>query len=285
MRRIWSVTVARDANQDAIWQRVAEIMQSCKNDVTVTRIGEIMWLADTESGKMAEALAQDLATVGAQSLRSVRTVYEDEDYAKADFIRVTGVDLSLDPPFVRNAAAVYHAEPPCSQCGHHDVFDVTVAEPPRIYEALLDRPAPDGSQPGPHGWEAVNLPNGGLLLSMRLFAELRDSRVVGLACEEVLDISGAPSARMVALRAPVVVLTPCPRHSRAEGADLCPGCGTAHSNLDGYFWMPRSIVGKSEIVSRHPQRAAMLYVSPRIYGILVEVPGIRRGDPARVCDD
>lgn len=285
MRRIWSVTVARDAGQNATWQRVGKIMQSCKNDVTVTPIGEIMWLADTESGAMADALAEDLARVGAQALRSARTVFDDEDYAAADFIGVTGVDLSLDPPFVPNAAEAYHAEPPCPQCGHHDALDVTVSEPPRISEALLDRPAPDGSQPGPHGWEAVNLPNGGLLLSTRLFAELRDSRVVGLASEEVLDPSGAPSARMTALRAPVAVLTPCPRHSRIEGADLCPGCGTAHSSLDGYFWMPRSIVGNAEIVSRHPQRAAMLYVSPRVYTILVEVPGIRRGDPVRVCDD
>ncbi len=49
--------------------------------------------------------------------------------------------------------------------------------------------------------------------------------------------------------------------------------------------MPRSVVGNAEIVSRHPHRAAMVSVSARAYAILGGLPGIRRGDPARVCED
>lgn len=285
MRRTWSVAVARDGRPDAAWQRVGEVMRSWAGDATITPIGEIMWLADTSSAAVADALAHDVVEVGAQPLRSSRTVYDDEDYAAADLVGVTGIDLSLDPPFVRNAAKAYRADPPCPRCGHHDPFDVTVVKPPRIDEAMLDAPAPDGSQPGPQGWEAVNLPNGGLLLSTRLVTALRDAGIRGLAIEEVLDVRGATSARMAALRAPVAVLTPCPRHARVEGAPSCPACGAAHGDLDGYFWMPRSVVGNAEIVSRHPHRAAMLYVSPRAYAILGDVPGIRRGDPARVCED
>jgi len=285
MRRTWSVAVPRYDLPDADWQRAGEAMRSWAGDATITPIGELMWLADTGSAAVADALAGAVVAVGAQALRSSRTVYDDEDYAAAELIGVTGIDLSLDPPFVRNEAEAYRADPPCPRCDRRGPFDVTVAEPPRIDEVMLDAPAPDGSHPGPHGWEAVNLPNGGLLLSTRLVIALRDAGVQGLASEEVLDIGGAPSARMAALRATVAVPTPCLRHTRVERATFCPACGAAHGDLDGYFWMPRSVVGNAEIISRYPHRAAMLYVSPRAYAILSEVPGIRRGDPVRVCED
>lgn len=285
MRRTWSVAVARDDRPDAAWQRVGEVMRSWAGDATITPIGEVMWMADTSSAAVADALAHAVLAVGAQPLRSSRTVYDDEDYAAADHVGVTGIDLPFDPPFVRNEAEAYRVGPPCPRCGHHDPFNVTVVEPPRIDEAMLDAPAPDGSQPGPQGWEAVNLPDGGLMLSTRLVTALRDAGVRGLVIEEVLDARGATSARMAALRATVAVPTPCPRHTRIEGAPFCPACGAANGDLDGYYWMPRSVVGNAEIVSRHPHRAAMLYVSPRAYAILGEVPGIRRGDPVRVCED
>lgn len=284
MRRIWSVAVPRYDLPDTTWQQVGNVMRSRMLDATITPIAELMWTADTDSAEVAGALARAVTAVGAQPLSSSRQVYDEEDYAAADLIGVFGVDLPVDPPFVRNAAEAYRADPPCVRCGHHDPFDVTPVEPPRIDEALLEGPAPDGSRPGPRGWEAVNLPNGGLLVSTRLRNALRDAGIRGLATEQVLDATGAVSARMALLRAPVAVPNPCPCHPSVEGTAFCPNCGSAYGELHGYFWMPRSVIGDAEIVSRHPHHAAMLYVSPRVYAILAKVPGIRRGDPIRVCD-
>lgn len=285
MRRTWSVTVARYDQPETQWRRVGEVMRSWSADATITPVGEIMWLADTGSASVADALAHAVGAVGAEPLRSSRTLYDEADYTTADLIGITGVDLSREPPFVRNEARAYRAVPPCPRCGHQDPFDVTVVEPPRIDEDLLDAPAPDGTRPGPQGWEVVNLPNGGLLLARRLADAVRDSGIRGLVTEEVSDASGATSTRVVALRAPVAALAPCPRHTRVEGGAFCPTCGAAHGDLDGYFWMPRSAVGDAEIVSRHPRRAAMVYVSARCYAILGGVPGVRRGEPVRVCAD
>lgn len=285
MRRTWSVAVARDPRQEATWQRVGEVMRSWTGDVTVTPVGEVMWMADTASPAVANALANAVIAVGAHPLRSSRTVFDEADYAAADLVGVFGIDLSLDPPFVRNTARAYRANPPCPQCGHRDAFDVSLVEPPCIDEAMLDHAAPDGSRPGPHGWEVVNLPDGGLLLSTRLITALRDAGVRYLATREVLDRRGATSARMAALRASVAVLAPCPRHSKVEGDPFCDVCGTAHGNLEGHFWMPRSTVGDAEVVSRHPGRASMLHVSPRVYAMLSGASGLGRGDPVRVCED
>lgn len=284
MRRTWSVTVARDERPKAVWRQVGKIMRSWAGEATVTPIGDFMWTADTASAEVADALAASLVAAGVEPLRSWDSKYEDEDYAVADLIAIFGIDLSLDPPFVRNEADAYREDPPCPQCGHGDAFDVTVVAPPQIDEAMLDAPI-DGSQPGPHGWEVVNLPNGGLLLSTRLITELRDAGIRGLATEPVLDATGAPSRRMAAVRAPVSVLTPCSSHSRVDGAAFCARCGTARGDLEGFFFMPRSSVGTAEIVARHPHRASMLHMSVRACAIIGEAAGFRRGDPVRLCDD
>lgn len=281
MRRTWSVAVARDDRLDADWRHVGEVMGSWA-EAALSPIGEVMWLADTGSAEIADALADAVAALGLTPLRSSGTVFEDHDYATADYIGVSGTDLSLDPPFVLGEP--FRDDPPCPECGHHDAFDVTRVRPVRIDESLLDAPAPDGSRPGPDGWEVVNLPDGGLLLSARLVSALR--RVArGLVVEDVLDARGKTSGRMAALRADVAVLTPCPRHTRFEGEPTCPLCGTARSTPDGCFWLPRSVVGTADVVSRHPGRAALLYVSQAVFAVLGDVPGVRRGDPVRVCED
>ena len=97
--------------------------------------------------------------------------------------------------------------------------------------------------------------------------------------------AGMRAALESSQNARTAVLTPCPRHTRIEGDPFCPACGTAHGSLDGFFWMPRSLVDDAEVVSRHPHGAAMLFFSPRAYALLAEVPGVRGGDPVRVCDD
>lgn len=279
MRRTWSVAVARDDRLGVDWKNVGQVMASWTDRAAITPVGEVMWLADTGSAEVADALSDAVTALGLTPLRSSRTAYEDQDYATADFIGVTGADLSLQPPFVLGDP--FREDPPCPECGHHDAFDVTRVRQIRIDESLLDAPAPDGTRPGPNGWEVVNLPDGGLLLSTRLLTEV----AAGLAVENVLNAHGEVSSRMTALPAAVAVLTPCPRHTRFEGEPPCPLCGTARSSLDGYFWVPRSAVGSASVVSRHPRRAAMLHVSRDVFAVLADVPGVRRGDPIRVCED
>lgn len=282
MRRTWSVAVARDDRLDVDWRHVGQVMGSWTDRAEISPVGEVMWLAHTGSVEVADALADAVTALGLTPLRSSRTDFEDQDYATADFIGVTGADLSLDPPFVLGEP--FRDDPPCPECGHHDAFDVTQVRPVRIDESLLDAPAPDGGHPGPNGWEVVNLPDGGLLLSTRLISALREV-AEGLVVEDLLDAHGETSARMAALRAEVAVLTPCPRHTRFEGEPPCSSCGTAKSSVDGDFWVPRSVVGTADVVSRHPRRAALLYVSQAVFAVLADVPGVRRGDPLRVCED
>ncbi len=285
MKRIWTVAAGRHGQTDGAWAEVGATAREVAGEKAVSQVGEIMWLVDTADGAAADATAEALTPFGADVIRSARTVYEESDYADADLIGISGIDLSIDPPFVRNTARAYRDDPPCLRCGHHDPFDVTVRRPPRIDESMLDAPAPDGSRPGPRGWELVNLPDGALLLSTRLVGLLREARIEGLAVEPVLNARGATSTRMAALRATVAVLTPCPRHTVIDGGPFCPACGTAHGSVDGWFWVPRSTIGRAEIVSRHPHRAAMIYLSPRAHRLLDDVPGVRRGDPVRVCAD
>lgn len=285
MRRTWSIAVARDPADDATWQRVGEVMRAWTAKATVTPIGEIMWMADTDSALIADALTEAITALGVEPLRSWRTVYDEADYTVADFIGITGIDLSLQPPFVLNNPGSYTTDAPCPQCGQRDMFGFAADVVPRIDEDLLDVPAPVGARPGPSGWEVVNLPDGGLLLSTRLVTELLDAGVRGVVTDDVLDATGAPSTRMARLRAPVAVPAPCPRHARVEDGEFCPTCGTANGTLDGYFWMPSSVVGDAEVVSTHPTRAAVFSMSRRAFAILAMIPGVRRGDPVRICDD
>ncbi|MDX3659887.1 hypothetical protein PV646_21520 [Streptomyces sp. ID05-26A] len=283
MRRTWSVAVARDDRLDVDWQHVGHVLGSwADRGAALSPIGEVMWLADTGSAEVADALADAVAALGLTPLRSSGTVFEDQDYATADYVGVTGADLSLAPPFVLGEP--FRDDPPCPECGHHDAFDVTRVRPIRIDESLLDAPAPGGARPGPNGWEVVNLPDGGLLLSARLISALREV-TDGLVVEDVLDAHGEKSVRMAALRAAVAVLAPCPRHTRFEGEPPCPLCGTARSSVDGCLQVPRSVAGTAGVVSRHPHRAALLYVSQAVFAVLKDVPGVRRGDPVGVCED
>ncbi|GAA3627441.1 hypothetical protein GCM10022236_32190 [Microlunatus ginsengisoli] len=285
MRRIWSVAIPRDGRDEDSWRRIGDVVRGWSRRATITPVGDVMWLADTESAEVADALSDELAALRVEPLRSARTVYDDEDYAEADLIGVFGVDLTLDPPFVLDADRALTPDPPCPRCGHHDAFDVRVSEPLRIDPTLLDGRAADGSRPGPRGWEVANLPTGGLLLSARLLDRFEAAGIRGLEREPVLHPDGRVSRRAAAIRAGTVVLTPCPRHTRIEGDPFCPVCGTAHGSLDGFFWMPRGAVGDADAVSRHPHGAAMLYLSRRAYDLLDGVPGVRRGDPVRICAD
>lgn len=283
MKRIWTVAAGRNGQSDAEWGEVGVAARTVAGAHAVTQVGEIMWLVDTDSAT-ADATAAALAPFGTDLIRSARTVYEERDYAEADLIGVTGIDLSLDPPFVRNAARAYRVDPPCPVCGHHDAFDRTPRRPVRIDEAMLDEPAPDGSRPGPYGWELVNLPDGALMMSLRLVALFRDAGIAGVVTEPVQGARGT-STRMAVLRATVDVLMPCPRHTQIDGPPSCPACGTTHGSVDGSTWLPGSAVGGAEIVSRHPHRRAMIAVSPRAYRLLEGVSGTRRGEPLRVCND
>lgn len=285
MRQSWSVTVTRDPGRDDVWRRVGEVMRSWSRAAAVTPVGEVAWTAETATAADADALAAAVAEVGAEPLRATRTHGDDADLAVADLVGLLGVDLALDPPLVLNEADAYPPGPPCPGCGAHDAFDVAPGAVPRVDEALLDAPAPDGSRPGPRGWEAVNLPDGGLLLSARLVTALRDARVRGLETEEVQDADGRPSRRVVAVRAAVAVLVPCPRHTRVDGDPPCPVCGTARGSVVGWTWLPRSAVGDAEVVSQHPGRAAMLLLAPRASALLADVPGVHRDLPVRVCAD
>src|SRR6476469_4712050 len=100
VRRIWSVAVPRGGRDEESWRRVGDVVRGWSRRATITPVGEVMWLADTDSASVAEDLAEAAVALGAEPMRSARTVFDDEDYAIADLIGVFGVDLTLDPPFV-----------------------------------------------------------------------------------------------------------------------------------------------------------------------------------------
>jgi hypothetical protein len=296
MRRTWTITLLEHEQPNAAAWRAAcrfaddwNARQSPKFAAEVPFLRTV--LLDSGDQPSLERLLAELRALGDAAGTTYRlnsrNVLEEADYSRADFIGILGVGLGDDSrPLILNAAAALAPSRPCPQCGWHDAFDQVQREPLVLNEALLDQKNAD-DEPPPHrgGWDLVELPGGQKLASPALLAVLKAGDVRGCEQREVLTAAGRASRRMTQITATKAILTPCDEHSRVDGAPFCPACGTAQGSLKDYFWVRQDWLGEDEVISRHPGRGAMLYVSRRVYALLrsAGLGGILRHDVLFVC--
>jgi hypothetical protein len=297
MKRSWTITLLKHEQPDAgVWAELVRLTGAWNRGGTrkFEPVMDFMWHINFDAASRAEldTLLAQLETLkrerGAAFHLASRNTLEEEDYAAADFIEILGTDLgSPDRPFVRNQEAAFAPGAPCPVCGAQDAFDVEQREPLAIDLSLLESgTAADGTPAPAGGWDLVNVVNGDKIVSARVVSLLEAEGVRGYALRAVMDGStGRPTERAFQIAAERAVLTPCPEHSRVEGEPFCPACGTAYGALDGYFWVRSDQVDGVEVVSRHPRKGAMLYVSRRVYERLRDagMNGLQRNDVLRVC--
>jgi len=255
---------------------VADFMRLVTFD-EATRPRMAVLLRELERVKRATGAVYDVAA---------RKHLDAEDYARADLVGILGQDLTLSPPFLLGEADAASAQP-CPECGWADPLDAPLPQPLMIDESRLDKPAADGTPPGPHGWDLANLPNGHIVVSRRVQSLLREAGARGYELHEVLDgTTGLPSARVARLTATTAVMAPCTEHSTIAGDPFCPRCGTAQGTLDGFFWARSDVLGDRDVISRHPGLGAMLHLGRRVYDMLAraELSGLHRTGLLMVCD-
>ncbi len=265
-----------NAHRSPPFEQVQDVMLHVTFDEETRPLLEVML-------ERLDALRRD---VGAAYRLSSGVAYEEADHARADFIELFGTDLEMTPPLVVNEQEAYAAGPPCPSCGWGDAFDVASSSRLVIDESRLHAGVAGGPAPPPGGWDVVHLPNGDRLVSGRLAAVLAENRVEGYELHEVIDAAtGTVSPRLFRLTAAKAVLSPCADHTVVEGPGFCPTCGTALGALEGDFHVRADWIGADEVISRHPRRGAMLYVSRRVLGLLeaASLSGMHRGGVLMVC--
>lgn len=199
---------------------------------------------------------------------------DEADYADADFVAVTGAPVDA----VLNESAALIDAGPCPRCGKHDALDVEQAAPFVLDEERVAREAPG---------LALELAMRGLALT-RAQADGWDA--AGLRGADFRPMrsgaTGRPSDRFVQLVARSTVLLPCPRHTRVVGPAHCPECGRANGRVEGWFTVPRDSAGDVDVVSRHPNRLAFLFLSRRALDVLERLgpTGLDPYDALRLCD-
>ena len=228
-----------------------------------------------------EAAAKDrlLARLDDITGAAIHVVLLDEfdraDYAAADFVAVTGAPVDA----VLNESAALVDAGPCRRCGKHDVLDVEQVVPFVLDEERVAREAPG---------LALDLAMRGLALT-RVQADAWDA--AGLRGAEFRPVrdgaTGHPSDRFVQLAARTSVLLPCPRHTQVVGPAHCPECGRANGRVEGWFTVPRDAAGDVDVVSRHPNRIAFLFLSRRALDVLEGLGPTGVDDPydaLRLCE-
>lgn len=290
MKRTWTLMLLQNEQPDpAVWDELKRLADawSAERGPAFDASLDFMRIAlfDEASKPALDELVARLdelkRTRGAAYRTAWRTVLEDEDYAKADFLGLLGADLDVE--LVTNEEAALAPGEPCPRCGAQDTAQTA---PFAIDERVLDHGTLDGRPPGRGGWDVVNLPNGHALVSSRVVSLLEENGVRGYQLLEVTDAAtGRPSARAKQLLAVRAVLEPCMEHSRVEGDPFCPVCGTAYGVLDGYFRVRSDRVDGVDVVSRHRGRGAMLYVARRVFDLLrgAGLNGLVRNDALFVC--
>jgi hypothetical protein len=297
VRRSWTITILHHEQADeGVWQDVADLVRdwNATETATIEPVLDFMYQANFDErdrdrlDRLVHRL-QDLertrGRAAAYHLAS-RVSLDEDDYRRADFVELLGTDLEMTPPLVMNEAEAFAPPSPCPRCGWQDPFDVAVASRLVVDETRLHVGVAGGPPPGPGGWDVVHLPNGDKLVSQRFVAVLRDNDVRGYELHDVIDAAtGSVSPRVFHLTAKRAILVPCPEHTKVDGDGFCPECGTAHGNVDGYVYVRSDWVGDDEVISRHPRRGAMLYVSRRVKALLDAAPleGLQRGDVLMVC--
>lgn len=241
-----------------------------------------------EFAELSRRLAALEAAQGIHVNSYTERVYEESDYGAGDFVKVFGVGLDgrEGRPFVLNEAEVMRPGAPCVRCGWRDAFDCDQTGPFEIDEGLLEEPLEDGTPAPAGGWDFVHAPAGHKLVSRRLAGVLKENGVRGYALQRVVaGRGGRPSERVFQLSANRALVAPCPEHTRTVGGEFCPSCGAAYGKLEGDYYVSDAALGDDEIIACHRNLAAILYVSYRVYRLLVAA-GLRQitaRDVIKVC--
>ncbi len=296
MRRTWTFTILKhEQPSDAAWQAILHFITEWNNAHVpkFTPVADFMWHVnfDTDMMDSMESLTSQLETLKQKAHityhEASRSILEDDDYARADFIQIVGVHFdSLPNPFVLNMDEAILPATPCSECGYQDIFDSEQQAAFVIDENLLNSSIENESPEGEGGWDLIELPTGQTLVSNRVAEFLESNGVKGYKIVEVINgDTDRASERIFQLVATRSVLNPCMEHSRIKGEPFCPICGAAHGDLEEYFWIRKDWLSGNEIVSRHPNGSTMIYVSRRIYQLLIiqKFNGIHREDVMFCC--
>jgi hypothetical protein len=291
MRRSWAISIHQhEQRDDAAWPRLTRLVEEWNSRETpkFEAFFDFTFVItfDESTRLQMDRLLERLEALGATYHLVPNLTLEDDDYATADFIELFGTDLEMTPPLVVNEAEAFGSPTPCPRCGSQDLFDIPVTAELVIDETRLHAGVGGGPPPGPGGWDAVHLPNGDRLVSAALAAVLQQNGVEGYELHEVIDAAtGKTSRNAFRLTAEKAILTPCPEHTLVAGDGFCSECGTALGSLEGPFYVRSDWIGDDEVISRHPGRGAMLYVSRRVYDLLdaASLEGLHRGDILLQC--
>lgn len=296
MRRSWALTLFKHEQPDeAAWHEIEQLATAWNENhfprFEALASGMLQVAFEEVTKPVLDALIRKLesGSAGCRVLYHVatRTQLEEEDYTAADFIEILGVGLGTEEQhFLLNEQELLGLPSTCSMCGWQSDNDWTQTYPAVIDEALLDEPAEGGPPLGKGGWDFVNLPNDGLLISKRVLTLFERNRVRGYRVREVINgTTGHASGRVYQILAGRRVLTPCTEHTRVVGKPHCPACGTAYGDVDGYYWVRGESVTDTECIARQPNDAAELFFSRRVCGLLeaANLNGLHRNDAIFVC--
>jgi hypothetical protein len=225
------------------------------------------------------------------------TRMSQDDYRSADFVEILGISLEgiKGKPFILNERDALGSPSACHNCGWQDMFSAPQTAPFAIDESLLDQALADGGRSPQGSWDCINLPNGHKLVSNRVVKLLQDEKVRGWKLMPVLVSSTKKqSTRVFQLLGDNAILV---LHQTSPGpqVSVCPVCGAVRSIASDYdttilqapleFCVREDQVGTDEVFSRHPGRGAMLYVSHRVYLLLLnaDLNGINPSEVISYC--
>lgn len=296
MRRSWKLFLAKhEQSNEAVWHDIEHLATSWNANHFAQfegfMPGMLHIIFEEVTRPVMDTLIQKLEAKDCESKVvyhvATRSVLEEEDFAIAGFIEILGVGLGTEERiFLLNEKELMGSPSTCPTCGWQSDNDWKQTQPNVIDETVLDEPAEGESPPREGGWDFVNLPNDGLLISKRVTDLFEKKRVHGYRLREVINgATGRSSKRMYQLLAGRRVLTPCTEHTRVVGNPHCLACGTAYGDVDGYYWVRDETVADTEVIARHPNDAAVLFVSRRVYELLkaANLNGFHRNEAIFIC--
>lgn len=189
-----------------------------------------------------------------------------DDYRKARYLTLWGE--GLEDEVFPNADEAFVETTPC-RCGGIDseqVADILV----RSKKVA--------------GWEVLNAPGGGIIVSRRIATMIAERGFTGIARRPVRDAKTKQPIAMVQLLAERTALAPCPRHDES-GARFCPRCGRGiEGNTIGITRITPRTAGGADLLSRYPHPHAYLYASRRLYDALEAMRAKGLGTPTDLFD-
>lgn len=259
MRTTTTISVFRhEQPAPDVWESVERVLADWERagGAPVDRQVEFIRMIELTDPADRATLVGRLEDLGAAMHVVRRDVLEPADYREADYVGIFGVDLG--PGFVDDAPEQLRDAGPCLECGQHDVLDVEQTGPFVVDDQALDRPAIDGSGPGPDGWQVVGLPGGGLAVSRPVADSLAD--LEGVVLRDLLTVAG-PSRRLAQLESDRPVLVPCRVHTDVDGPPHCTTCGRARGQVRGPVFVSTAQTADRDLISSHRGGRAFLFLS------------------------